>query len=361
MRSTDFKRQENRIKALKDIRPKKKKINWDRLLYMFILFSGIGYVLFYVIYSLTFVKGEGQVLFRKLDIQFTQDIQIIDFYKFEGDTVNVGDTLFYYQGEDLLKGNQANKYVNKTTTHRIDNDWYARERINTLRKIEVAKIELKKSQNLLSNTLTEKERIKKEIYLDVYSADKLDGYVHSELKITADIASLKKEIDFHQEYLWILSKNKKLEEAAAVRDSLAGMRIYNSRLPMKQFYTSPVKGTITRIFKENFEVALESEIVMTVHKPTNLFIKAFYEQKDLKHLQEGDIVKIKFPDGTRSEGVLQRFYFATYKLPDEFQKKYEPLTRSIAADIVPLHESDLEKWKAFYKLNVKISKNVISL
>ena len=65
---------------------------------------------------------------------------------------------------------------------------------------------------------------------------------------------------------------------------------------------------------------------------------------------------IEFADGTLSKGIIDRFYSATYILPDEFQKKFEPTTRTLAADILPIGQDDLDVWKKYYKLSVKVTK-----
>ena len=122
------------------------------------------------------------------------------------------------------------------------------------------------------------------------------------------------------------------------------------------YFRAPMDGIITRIYIHPTETALKTEDIMTIHKNRPAFIKAYFEQEDLADFKNGDIFKITFPDGSTSYGVLKRAYIATYVLPEEFQKKYEPTTRSVAADIYPIKESELLKWKAFYKLGVDVSK-----
>ena len=73
----------------------------------------------------------------------------------------------------------------------------------------------------------------------------------------------------------------------------------------------------------------------------------------IRHITALDI---EFADGTTSIGYVDRFYSATYILPEEFQKKFEPTTRTLAADILPLTPDDLERWKKYYKLSVTITK-----
>ena len=358
MRSADFKKGNSKIRVLQEVRAPKPKINWDRVIYFALLIGGVLMALFFVIKANFFIRGEGQVLFKKLDIQFTQDIQIVEFIRNEGDSVEIGDTLFMYYDEDAVNG-MGHSVSSKSQVLRNDNmEWIAREMLMTEKRIELSRIEIREFEELTRITIIEKDRIEKEVFLDIYPASKLDVYVHRLIDYQAHITSEKEEIRYQQKYLRYLRGQEKIES-----DNLEQERLLNAGISpvVLRAYASPVKGTITQVLKEDFEVALESEIVMSIHKPTNLYIKAFYDQKDLKHLRQGDVVEITFPDGTESYGILQRFYSATYKLPDEFQKRYEPLTRSIAADIIPIDEIELEKWKAFYKLNVVISKRLMSM
>jgi len=65
---------------------------------------------------------------------------------------------------------------------------------------------------------------------------------------------------------------------------------------------------------------------------------------------------ISFPDGSKSEGLISKFHMNTYELPSEFQNKYEPTKRNIVAEVVPIHRKEINNWKNFYKMNVKVEK-----
>jgi hypothetical protein len=122
-----------------------------------------------------------------------------------------------------------------------------------------------------------------------------------------------------------------------------------------RYYISPIKATITRLYKRNYEVALKSENILNMHEKEDIYIKAFFAQEDIANFKEGDEVTVTFPDGETSIGHIKRLYFATYRMPEEFQKKYESTTRAIAADIFPIENESQIKWKAFYKMNVTVT------
>lgn len=360
MKSTDFNRNESKIRVLQEVRPEKKKVNWDRIIYLVALIGAFAFILFVAVKKNLYVRGEGQVLFKKLDIQLTEDIQIINFVFKEGDSVSIGDTLFFYYSEKAINDPQPILATKEFVISSDNLDWIVRERLTTQKRIELANISINEAHRLIGITEQEKKRIEHEVYLDIYPSTKLDQYNHRLIDLENQIVSNEEEIRFQKQYLEYLDNQERIERYNERKKMELENASQRNSIPSLQAYVSPVKGTITQIYKEDYEVALESDIVLSVHKPTNLYIKAFYDQKDLKHLQEGDVVDVRFPDGSTSFGILQRFSFATYQLPEEFQKKYEPTTRSIVADILPVNELELEKWKAFYKLNVKISKPILS-
>lgn len=120
-----------------------------------------------------------------------------------------------------------------------------------------------------------------------------------------------------------------------------------------EVFRSPFSGMVTRIYFNNYEVALKGEKIMTIFQPGEIHIKGFFEQPDLKYLKTGDNVIIEFPDSSKYEGKISRLYYASLPLPPEFQKKYEPIHRSIVADIVPLNPN-LMRDKEVEKMSVTL-------
>ncbi len=355
MKSSDFRRSKSKIRVLEEVRPGKKKINWDRLIYLSLLLWAAAAVILMVAKKNLYVKGEGQILFKKLDIQYTQDMQILKFLREEGDSVNIGDTLFLFYDESAITSTAqfvSQEHITNTNSDQLN--WIMREKLTTEKRIEIAQIQINDLRRLTDITNGEKNKVEQQVYLDVYPASKMDPFINKLSDIETNISMAQEEIKYYREYLIYLENQEALErENMRFRNKSHGG---TSSKPGLSAYISPVSGVITRIYKENFEVALESHIIMSIHKPTNLYIKAFFDQKDLPHMKEGDLVEITFPDKSTSHGQIQRFYFATYRVPEEFQKKYAPTTRGVVADVTAIGEFELEKWKAFYKLNVEITK-----
>ena len=213
---------------------------------------------------------------------------------------------------------------------------------------------------MLKIYLDDLERVRNEVILDAVSHTSLENLEYRIEKLQAEIALREEESRIYRKQIGYLSdlmrKELDQENIRILQETGHVMLTGAEDASSFKIFTCPIDGTITKVLKQPYEVALKTENILSIHQPNDVHIKGFFEQEDLKYLNEGDIVDIEFPDGTRSVGLIDRFYSATYILPEEFQKKFEPTTRTLAADIIPLGENDLYIWKKYYKLSVKISK-----
>ena len=81
-----------------------------------------------------------------------------------------------------------------------------------------------------------------------------------------------------------------------------------------------------------------------------------FKQEDLKFVGNGDIVDIRFPDGSKSKGIVDKLYIKTTNLPDRLYDQGSKIERRVRAVVVPLDVEDSSKWYEFYKINVVVSK-----
>jgi hypothetical protein len=261
--------------------------------------------------------------------------------------------------------------------------WIERE-IYTLKKnSDLNRVRITDDKSLLAIYENDLERVRNEVILDAVSHTNLENLEYQISKLQSDINLLAAQIGIYSKQIRYLEELLLLEEPPPTIDieqsSLSGSgfggadgafnEIYKKserkdflmlagveNIQNYKIFTCPINGNITRIHKQPYEVALKTETICAIHQPNDVHIKGFFNQEDLKYLNAGDIVTVEFPDGTKSKGLVDRFYSATYILPEEFQKKFEPTTRTLAADILPIGENDLEVWKKYYKLSVKVTK-----
>ncbi|MDF2436482.1 MAG: hypothetical protein K0Q95_858 [Bacteroidota bacterium] len=355
MRSLDFKRKGAAIRVMSD-EVRKVKYNWDRVVYVVFLALLLGFLGYYLINKVFFIKADGQVLFENVSIRLTDDCRILQYHKEEGDTVKVGDSLFTYAlDKDNVWGNSSLLGSFGSTAYSNEWDWIEKEKYALKKRIAFNNIDKVESQSLIKSYQGELQRLQNEVVLDVLPKNRLEFVQNEILRLKTNIEKIDSE---NKQLNGLISQLAGMARSSGIKNvkngSLSGAGNDEENTP-RVFY-SPIDGSITRLYTHQYEVALKSEQIMAIHKNTPMFVKAFFEQEDLNYFKEGDIMKLTFPDGSVSQGIIKRFYYATYPLPDEFQKRYEPTTRTISADIYPVNDSDYEHWRAFYKMSVTISK-----
>lgn len=383
MKSVNFKRKEEsylRYFEEQSARKTKRPFNWDRFVYLVLLAIFLFFTGRFIVNSYFYIEGNGQVLFESVDIRHTDDIRILEFNVKEGDDVSVGDTLFTYFLDDDMFGDGGGGGSNSVSIAggAKKDSWIERE-LYTLRKnVQLNAVRIKDDKELLAIYESDLERVRNEVILDAVSHTNLENLEYQIAKLNADINVLGSQIGIYNKQIAYLEGLIQEEDDRIIRIEqetnggggsggstdhypsgvrkdmlmLAGVEDFQGF----KIFTCPINGNITRIHKQPFEVALKTETICSIHQPNDVHIKGFFNQEDLKYLNEGDIVNIEFPDGTKSKGIVDRFYSATYILPEEFQKKFEPTTRTLAADILPIGENDLDIWRKYYKLSVKVTK-----
>tara|TARA_B110000037_G_scaffold101356_1_gene118175 strand:- start:28870 stop:29922 length:1053 start_codon:yes stop_codon:yes gene_type:complete len=347
MKSLNFKRKENaQIRYLDEkVRGKKKsRFNWDRVVYLSILGLIVFFVLRYFFISNFYISANGQVIFDNVDISQTEDIRIEKFFFEEGDNIKAGDTLFSYLIEDPAFATNIDPLAEVGN----ESNWADREMYSLQKSIDLNNSRIRGDRQLLTSYKSQLNQLENEVILGAANERDLQNleYQISKLETSINLAQSENGVLNRQ-----LTALKTGEEDAAVAISAAPAEFSPYRI-----FVSPIDGYISRIFKEPFEVALKSEMIIKIHQADSVHIKGYFEQKDLKYVKVDDHVNILFPDGQESEGVIDRFYSSTVIMPEEFQKKFEPVKRTIAVDIKPAEGSDLDLWKRYYKLSVELTK-----
>jgi multidrug resistance efflux pump len=335
MRKFTYKKNTAVIRTLKEPKIKKKKWNLDRVLYIIIILFVLFWVIRFAYKKTAWIEGNGQVLMEKVDVNFTNDIRVKEIFINEGDTVNVGKNLFNYYQDDF-DSDASIVLKNLDKKERLNND--LQDILKDILKKQIQLNNLKKRSQLL---IDQEAQVTKLILLDVYTKNKLDELVSQKLLI-------KNQMDLLKSELYFLGGQKKLLQQDDGRYAIDGGGNFGNT------YTSPIKGVVGQILKNSEESCYKTENVMTIHNTEKVFIKAYFDLRDLEKVEKGTEVQVEFPDKTKSKGVINKLYISTYRAPSEFQKKYEPTERNILAEIVPINKEQIPDWGKFYKLNLKV-------
>jgi len=339
---------------LEDVKKPRKKINWDKIVYFIVLGLILAVLLKYAFSNVVYVEAPGQVYFNSVEVRLPKDATIQNFEVLEGDTVNIGDTLFSYVAEQVGGSGFDGVSISGlgTSSSSSGGGWQEREIYQLQKNIELTKLKAIENSNLIEWNKQQIHDLENQVILEVTSKTVIEKFKKDLVKLELDNKKYWTEIEVYKKLISELRGKSSLSSKKG-RIKISGGNSGGSFSGFN-YYKSPVKGTVTRIYKNDYEVVLKAEYILNLHKRERIYIKAFFDQEDFKYLKKGTEVTVIFPDGSESTGAINRFYFATYRVPLEFQNKYEPITRSIAADIYPIMNSEQIKWKAFYKMGVRI-------
>lgn len=374
MKSINFKRRGTEIRTLpEESRTSRRK--WDRITYILLLLILMGLGVYYAFTKLLYTTAQGQMLYENLDVRLLSDCRVTRYFVHEYDSVRVGDTLFEYidEKDNSDAGNGGgNVSVSVNSGSGNDNSWIEREILNKREKVASNEAKRKENSSLIKSYEAELERIRASVVLGVLPQSRLDVRQNEIIQLKAENSRLTEEIsttksiigqlesDLASSSQTGLSQNNNVSVNANSSGQANAETSENSGLPdlekKKKYFISPIDGSINRIYTMEFETALRDEVVMAIHKKSPIFVRAYFDQEDLADVGIGEEFTVTFPDGTVSRGVLKSFYYSTIPLPEEFQKRYEPVSRAVVGDVYPVNKDEAMRWKNFYKMSVAVSK-----
>lgn len=349
MKNFSFKSKASVIKTLKEP-PKPKKINWQKWSWIGIICAALAFAGFRIFNGVAIIRGHGQVELEKQALNFTNDIKLLDILVKEGQEVEQGDTLFFYQKENIDDGGAA---IRNSYNVQKPIDWIEKERLNLRKQIALKKIE---KDNLASRIKFKEEEFKHQqdlVLLGVNDIEYTLTSIQSEIvKLNTQQKILVEEIRFLKKHLYRLKKQEKEIK------SIENEKIAHTTGALNQIfaYVALIDGLIGNINFSPNEVCYEKQDVMTIHQKENISIRAYFDPELVGYLQINDVMQIKFPNGVKGLGRISNIYISTKELPGEFQKKYEPTERNIVVDILPITDEEGNRWANFYKMTVDVSR-----
>ncbi len=348
MRNFSLREKQSIITVLREPPKKVKKVPWQKWSFIAVIVLIGSIAIYKTISSLWIIKANGQIEVKKQTVHFAQDVTLKQFFVEEGQQIVKGDTLFRFSPI-------VEEYVSTSITD-FDRpqDWIEKQKLDLNLKIAQKKFEIEELRGRISDLSTMAEMKKKMVLLG--SVNDKNPYDQLRLEIQQvqlQLASATKEKKYFENLKWSLRK----QDTAATRTTVTNRGVTET----KKYFVATMDGVIGQINFNKNEMCFRREEILTIHELEDMKIKVYFEPVEMKYLKAGDEVNITFPDGSESKGMIENFHVATYAVPEEFQKKYEPTTRNIVANVQLLNVSEQYKLMNFYKMNVRVSKSRFNL
>jgi multidrug resistance efflux pump len=312
--------------------------------------------LFYTLQKNIFINVDGQIYSDRFTVNFPEDVIVERYFYNEGDTIEKGDTLFYYKynlDRDWDSNGAGIALAMANTSSANNSDWYLKERIQTQKNISIKIIEIKEIDDNVRRILGDLERLKKEVYLDVYPKLELEAAQLKLKSLQVDRDKLEEEVAYLKKYLALLNAWETESNQPGVVSIGGGD---GGNVVKWAYFQSPVDGIVSKITTVAQETSYKKDVVMYLSNTDKLFIIAYIEQKDIGYFDVGETLQLDFPDGSISQGKIIQYYLNTEELPLEFKKAKDRDRRSVVAKIIPTKIEDQDHWKKYYQYEVRISK-----
>ena len=321
---------------------KRRRFNWDRMVYFGILVLVVGSLIFYLVKNFCFVSAPGQVVKESYLVLFPYDIRLEDIIVQEDDSVVIGQPLLKLARDFRLADRDL-----VSTTRSVD-EWIARERFAALRNISIKTIEAAENLKTIEHYKTAIERIGLLVILDAGSSSKIEDHKLSIAKLEVDSNILNEETRYWRTYLGQLPEYRKDYESRLLKQLSEGSSLIE--------FVSPINGRIADIKHRSFDLVYKGEPILNIEQE-EAYIKAYIPQKEFSSVYEGDEVTVIFPDKSKGKGIVSKIYTQLERLPPEYQDETGPRIRSFLAIVKPRDTEQMKKWKMNNKLSVEIRKS----
>ena len=96
----------------------------------------------------------------------------------------------------------------------------------------------------------------------------------------------------------------------------------SNREGYEELINAPFNGFVIDKYKNKDEVAIVKEKILLVADIEDTYILSYFEERDFKHIENGEQVKLIFENGNRLNGRITEIYPGTLPLPPEYQDLY---------------------------------------
>ena len=295
---------------------------WDRWLYIAILVVLFGSLLKWLIYPCFFDLSEGILLQQQYDINFAEDIRILEYHVEDGNEVKVGDTLFVYELQNnTYPANQD------SISLMLDRDKDRTLLIELNAEIEKRQLFIWQHKKRLKYWKSEKNRKEQLVYLNAITPNELANVDRSIDDVSSQIATL------NAEYAVLIKQRKQISNYLQSRSDMQykDMQLKSSH----SYFVSPVEGQVDRLRTPLNQINYKKDIVASIIRPEYI-VRAYIDIDRLNNFRIGDLVSVILPyQHTKLEGEVSKVYMVSESKDPYFLDTTMKDKLGIVMEIIP--------------------------
>jgi len=303
-----------------------KTIDIFKKFYYVVLFSLIGYLIYYFVFNKFIVRGFGYVEFDVVKIYSPINGKVMDLNI--SPKVKKGQLLCTI--EERIKNNLPVLSSKKV----IINEKITQQEIKLISLKAKYKI-LKKESQILKSKLNKFSSYE---ILELYNPNeinKINNLKNQLQQLELQLDLLKTEINSY----------KSLPKPKVIIKPVPKIPLYSY---IKHYIHSPVNGILVEYIKLNNGIVKMKDILFKIQTNKNLRIIGYFSQKNIDYLHKNNEVRLYLPDGRKEKGFIEKIEVNNFDMGlDSLQK--------LKVTIIPQNKS-LKFWNKYRFLNIKIRK-----
>jgi multidrug resistance efflux pump len=322
---------------------KVRQVNWDKLIYMTLLLLALGFLAYFIFTRTVYVTGEGKVIAEVKDVRAPNDIEIIEHYASNRDTVARGDTLFSYSFIDW----QKNAEEIERASDRIEQIELEAESVND--QIYLNEQRINEIQSRIQFFKEEKKEFERRVQLDFSTVFELNA-------VKRDLFNARWQLDQANSELTVLNNNRQrlLNRIDHIQSELQE-RIAGGHV---QHYLAPSGGIVESIHINNYQQAFRSDKILNLRPHTaDIYIFSVFNREDAEHLSNGTLLDITFDNGEKSIGRIRDSYDAREDILSHFNQTGSLTTDNIMVELDPVDEATRTQWIRMNRSGLRVQKS----
>lgn len=320
---------------------KRKGINWDRVVYLSILFILAGSLVVYLIDRYVYLTFSGQVVNKSHLVYLSDDAYIYDVYVEEDDFVQVGDSLFLFKPEIDRTDNALFNSIQSAEASK------ERDLADARRNLVVLQAEYNENLKLIKSYEEKIKEIELMVLLDANSSERANSF-----KIEIDKLKAKNEVILAEIRYWRNYIANAPKRTSNYQNTLNARISDNDQM---QIFFSTVSGHVDRINYQKDQLVYKGQSVMDFVQE-EVFALTYLAEDDFGLLMEGDEVSLKFADGQEDEGVIEIIYANLNNVPPHYLRNNSAPNNYYLVIIEPKTNLYLNRWRKNAGLRIKVTK-----
>ena len=119
--------------------------------------------------------------------------------------------------------------------------------------------------------------------------------------------------------------------------------------------TSPISGTVLSLRKHRHEIVARGDTLLRL-MPDNaiVYVDAFLDSEDMKHVGKEMVLDVEFPDGKTTQGVVESIKSAAQEGLTHNWSGYSPSPGNIIVRLTPRDSESKSLWMRYLRMEVKV-------